>query len=746
MKKNLTLLATLVAVSLTLVGCSGQKESPVTSKDESTVIKNAKSTDEYLKKEDYKSIAYAYISHIKDETPSYESETNGTVKAKVAFIDYNIKYNTVTYKNGSTFYSKEISTSTLMNLKNEYYMTGRDRILVSRDLKKYDVYTMEDYSKISYAVNQYTIMGYVFNDQSITKAELVNDKGDTITIKYTLDNEAGTNLVRLDLKNNGGLSTYPSFKSVELTFSMKRDFTPVSYTISSIYDATRPVIGTAEVKQNAECNFTNVNGSVTIPNEAFLKEKLGADPSEVVINDEEEQIKNDLNEAFKKLDFANGVNVNGNISLALLDKDVVLNIDTNLAFDTSRLSKDKIYDVLSLYAKLEGDETFSSLATIIKMFAGDKLGEYAPLLDNFKSVEAVYDGAGSLYLIPTDRDDVHQLVMKIKLTDIIDLLLKQINVYNLVTGVNTDVFSYKRIDGADQNNYQVEITLSEEIAKQVKTSINDFLAQPDYSLIKTLIGYKDFDCIKMLISVSNGAIKSLDASVNYITNDDTSKALVKAHLEASNKTFDYQAKIDAATVLYNDYNSILDLKARLQEMTKNVYVSRLYLSNLESAYEEYNALSEQQKNFIGKSIETDIKRAINDVKNILLFLETYVKYDLSHLTNNDVLALAKAYHLNILNGSLLSKEIGQDNYSIISNLNGKVDYTNIDAAINKINGEDETTWGLTEQEIRDCYLVLEISTYEGAVKGDIFLKLFMSQKGVDFDTFKTKITNLYNNL
>ena len=66
-------------VPFILVGCNQKKEEPITDKEESTIIKNATSADEYLNKKDYKSIAYAYIYRIKEGLQSYESETNGTV-------------------------------------------------------------------------------------------------------------------------------------------------------------------------------------------------------------------------------------------------------------------------------------------------------------------------------------------------------------------------------------------------------------------------------------------------------------------------------------------------------------------------------------------------------------------------------------------------------------------------------------------------------------------------------------------
>ena len=735
-------------VPFILIGCNKKKEEPITDKEESTIIKNATSTDEYLNKKDYKSIAYAYIYHIKEGLQSYESETNGTVKAKIAFINYDIKYNSVTYKNGKTFYSKDYSTSTLMNVKNEFYMVDKDKILVSRDYKNYKVFTTEDYHKISYTPDQYTIMGYVFNDQSIIKTEVLSDKGDTVSIRYTLDNELATNIVKVDLKNSGSLSSYPVFHNIEITLSMKRDFTPISYAINAEYDASKPVIGSARTTQQGECIFSKVNERITVPNEAFLMEQIGAQPSEIIIDEGEQTVKDELMAAVKKLDFEHGVNVNGNLTLDLMNTPLVLNIDSNLIFDINRLSGDKIYEILSFYAKLEADENFGTLVSLIKTFAGDKLGEYAAILDGFKSLEAVYDGDGAIYLMPVNKEDIRTTVLKIKLVDILDLVLKQVNVYNLVNGANNDLVSFKKIEGKDANNYEVEITLNPDTVTSIKEGIDKFFANPDYALIKTLLGYKDFDSIKAKVGVVNGVVHTLDASFNYIQSGDPDvvKTFVALHLEANNQTYDFAKAINDAKALYDLYTSTLELKARMSELSKNVYVSKTYLANIDKAIDEYNQLNDQQKDFVGRNLLTALENAKKEVSNIITFLNALAKYDLNNLNNQTILELLKLYSANSLNTTLLQQEMTESDYQKIINLGDYVDYSIFDNAVSKIVGSDETTWNLNEQEIRGIKLICDIAAYSSAAKTHMWLELLKSGNTIDIDVFITTINNLYNGL
>jgi len=749
MKPKITKYLFLLALPFSLTSC--EEEKPITNKEESTVIKNIKNTDDYLKKEDYKSIAYGYIYNIKENLKSYESETNGSVKAKVLFFDYDIKYYSCTYKLGSSFYSKDISTSALMTIKNEFYMADKEKILVSRDLEKYDVYTIDEYKKLSYAPSQYTIMGYVFNDESILKSEVVSDKGEVVSIKYTLDNELATNIVKVDMKNNGGLSSYPNFKKIELTLTLKRNFEPVSYSIYSIYEASKAFIGTSEVTQQAECLFSKVNDSVTIPNEQFLADKLGAEPSRINIDDSEQNIKDELLDAVKKLDFANGVNIGGALSLDLLNSPSILNLDANVAFDVSKLSTEKLYSLLNLYVKAEGDEIFNSILGIAKSFAKDSLGDYANLFDNFKSLEVIYDRNGSIYLIPTNTDNIQPTMIKTKVSDLLDLIIKNVDVYGLISGSQNDLVSFKRVKGGDKNNYQVEVVLNEATITSLKENINAFLEKEESSTLKSLLSYKDFDSFKVIITVNNSTFKSVDLSFNYLKagsegEEDTIKELIKLHLEAKNQTYDFDCKIHYAESLFNDFTSITEIKNRLNELINHVYVSRQYLLDLNKVYEEYKALNETQKMFIGTNIESDIECARNSVENLLTFLETYVKYDIKNLTNQDILCLAEAYHKNILSSNLLSAEIGEENYSIISNLADAVDYTSFDGAISKFVGDDETTWGLTEKEIRDIKLIFDIGRFETSIKTRLWMKLMIAGNSLSIDVLEIKINNLYNNL
>ena len=57
--------------------------------------------------------------------------------------------------------------------------------------------------------------------------------------------------------------------------------------------------------------------------------------------------------------------------------------------------------------------------------------------------------------------------------------------------------------------------------------------------------------------------------------------------------------------------------------------------------------------------------------------------------------------------------------------------------------EDETSWGLSEQEIRDIKLIFDISRYESSVTSQLFLKLLLNGNTLTTDVIEAKINNLY---
>ena len=430
---------------------------------------------------------------------------------------------------------------------------------------------------------------------------------------------------------------------------------------------------------------------------------------------------------------------------------MILNIDGNLSFDTTRLTEDELYSTLNFYCNLQGDEMLNSLISLIKSVAKDSLGSYASLLDEFKSLEIVYDGKGNIYLIPNNQNDVTNTVLTIKLTDILDAILQKINLYNLISNSNNDLVTFKRTNIKDDKNFTIELSLNEETITNLKKNINTFLEGEHGALLKTMLGYEDFDSLNISVTIKDGLLSGFDASLKYLktaqeeNQQPTVTTLISAHLSLENKEFNFQEKITQAEKIYSTYQSVLDLKSRMEALAENIYVSEGCLRKINEVLTEYEALSQQQKDFISTTVVETLQRAKENLPVVIQFIAQLNKYDLDHLDNQAILELATLYTKGNINRDLLKSEIGEETYNKLTSMDNKIDYTTFDNCISKFTSEDETTWGLTTKEIKDIKLLFDIAKIYPGVKTTMMFKLLMAGNTMSIDDLETKINNLAEN-
>ncbi len=90
--------------------------------------------------------------------------------------------------------------------------------------------------------------------------------------------------------------------------------------------------------------------------------------------------------------------------------------------------------------------------------------------------------------------------------------------------------------------------------------------------------------------------------------------------------------------------------------------------------------------------------------------------------------------------------MSEEEYTLVTDLGSHIDYAALDNVIPKINGDDETAWGLTEAEIKDVKVIIDLGEYISSVDSTITLKLLLNGQTMDTATFKAKINSLYDNL
>ncbi len=279
MKRKILILVLLIITCFSftfgLIGC-GDDEKVIETDGESTVIETTLTPS---KIDSAEKTIYAFIGKLRDFN-SYEITAEGATKAPL--VNQTVKSKTI--KNGDEFYKSDYSSSTFVHAEHVAFFKGDkvvydDKNQTPKDLK---VSTKEAYSKVYGLTPDFLgLAGYIVNKDSLKFAEKTSDDNDILNYRIILDTEKSTGRVKIQMKEFGGLTSYPDFTEATIYLSIKNDWTPVSITVDVKYDVSLPVLGNLSCEQNLVYNFSKVNEEVSIPDTELFNGKIGTTPSEV---------------------------------------------------------------------------------------------------------------------------------------------------------------------------------------------------------------------------------------------------------------------------------------------------------------------------------------------------------------------------------------------------------------------------------------------------------------------------------
>ncbi len=381
--------ATCAAAAIAGFAACGKEETPTVQGGSSTTLVTNKAPDELSPE----NAIFAFLQK-QSELKSYKITTEGKAVANIAGYVQDI-HNT-TYKNGEDYLNQAESSSVLVNMKHQSF--SKNGKVVYRD--SFDggmkVATKEEYKKVyGFTADDITLGGYVINEKTLRYAKLEETKGDTFTYYFRLAGdrsvassaatESATTAVALQAKTYGGLEGLPSFSDVDIHLTLKKDWTPVSYTSECSYDCKK--ILKMSIVQTLSCTYSEVNGTVTIPSVSAFNEQLGATPSQVAPIQAE-------TEPFMQLASALG---------SALDENETLSLPFSIALD---LSGEPITVGGELSLKLRrGELEGGDMANAFVLRADLDLSAI-PLLSQYANTFTVrYVGEGTLLLLLNNRTD-----------------------------------------------------------------------------------------------------------------------------------------------------------------------------------------------------------------------------------------------------------------------------------------------------------------------------------------------------
>ena len=426
-----------------------------------------------------------------------------------------------------------------------------------------------------------------------------------------------------------------------------------------------------------------------------------------------------------------------------MDEVLDLSIGSSIVLDLARLQEDNLYNLFNFHAKLEGNEAMNSVIGLVKSFASEQLGEFAALLDDFHGIEIFCPGDGVLYLIPYNGDGTYYEVFTLKLVDVLDLLLKKINVYNLINSSNNDLVTFVKNESGKAGTYSVDVILNEDTVSSIKDGIENIMAQDPTGILQNILMYDSFKAFNARIDVVDDKIDCLEISFDYFKSGDEieteSQTLFRLKLNAGALNYDLSELVKAQQ-LKEIRDSVVDIRSKIDFYSSRFYLSQAYAEESAAVIEEYNALTDEQKAFVGNgsriaTIESNIKK----IDDITRFLPVYYKIDFENPTNEDIYEILTKFEEVRRYGTDLAQAIGEENYYQLSDITQKIDYSNINGALSKMTSTDETTWNLTAEELNDFNIVIMIGEINASVQFNLFFKIMMVNPALDYDSFVAKI-------
>ncbi len=163
------------------------------------------------------------------------------------------------------------SHSSIYSSKHEAYYKG-EKVYYHDSNAEFKLSTLSEYLSVygTYPFD-YAIEGYNIKEDAILSVSKV-ETNENYSFKFVFDPEKATNNVRIQMKAFGQLDDFPIFSSAEIILTVKEDFTPVKYELSSTYKAKK-VIET-DCKQNYNVTFSDFNQPIEIPKLEEMKEIL----------------------------------------------------------------------------------------------------------------------------------------------------------------------------------------------------------------------------------------------------------------------------------------------------------------------------------------------------------------------------------------------------------------------------------------------------------------------------------------
>ena len=221
-----------------------------------------------LKKENYNLFPTYYLEKLSSYN-SFKTVTSGTTESSVLFVTVNQAINVTAIKNGEYSYQYNKSESNMFSSEHTAYYHNDKAAYKEKNSKgkndaDYIVTSLDAYlTKFGIYPFANAIEGYITMGEALTNVARKKSSDENFVFKLTLDKEKATKNVKVQMKEFGALDKEPEFSKIELTLTVKDDYTPVKIDLESKYTAKQGA--SASCTQKYTVTFSNFNEDIEIP-------------------------------------------------------------------------------------------------------------------------------------------------------------------------------------------------------------------------------------------------------------------------------------------------------------------------------------------------------------------------------------------------------------------------------------------------------------------------------------------------
>ena len=227
---------------LLLSGCKKDIEKIDNEKKQELNYQTLKDYDFDVNKYEIEDIPFVFLEKL-SRLDNYTKTTKGSTIAKKIITYTQVIDNVYNHKD------KHLITKSSSSLKNVYHEAYFKEDKISYKSKEKDEFSdisYEEYQSIyGYLPYGYNLEGFIISKESIKEISKV----DNYQYHIVLDNEIGTNDVKIQMKEFGNLNDYPIFSLIEIDLIIEEDFNPIKIMLKSEYEIDIAVLGKAKCLQ-----------------------------------------------------------------------------------------------------------------------------------------------------------------------------------------------------------------------------------------------------------------------------------------------------------------------------------------------------------------------------------------------------------------------------------------------------------------------------------------------------------------